>query len=52
MLHNRLPGAVVDKVDEPQLFVTDIEGAEGISFGAASAAHASLVQPLTVCVRV
>ena len=48
MLHNRLPDALVDKVDEPQLFTTVTTGVEGLAFGAAMPEPASLVQPLTV----
>ena len=52
VLQSKLPDALVDKVDEPQLFVTDTNGAEGIFFGAAVPEPASLVHPLTVCVTV
>ena len=48
MLHNKVPVAVVDSVEVPQLLVKAIIGAKGIAFGAASAEPASLVQPLTV----
>lgn len=35
MLHNKVPVAVVDKVEFPQLFVTVTTGVAGIAFGAA-----------------
>ena len=48
LLHNRLPAALVDKVDVPQLFTTVTTGVEGIVFGAATPLPAVLLQPLTV----
>src|ERR1035437_1512399 len=52
LLHNKVPVAVVDKVDEPQLFTTVTDGAEGVVFGPAMPEPAALVHPLTVLVTV
>ena len=48
VLHNKLPVAVVDNFEEPQLFSTVTTGADGMAFGAAMPEPAALVQPLTV----
>ena len=48
VLHNKLPVAVVDIVEEPQLFTTATAGADGMAFGAAMPEPAPLVQPSTV----
>ena len=52
MLHNRLPAALVDKVDVPQLFTTVRTGADGVVLGAATPLPAALLQPFTVDVTV
>ena len=52
VLHNKVPVAVVDNVEVPQLFTTVTTGADGMAFGAAMPEPAALVQPLTVCVTV
>jgi hypothetical protein len=53
LLHNRVPEAVVDKVEVPlQLSVTVTEGAEGIDLGAATPLPAALAHPFKVCVTV
>ena len=52
VLHNKVPVAVVDNVEVPQLFTTVTAGADGIAFGAAMPEPAALAQPLTVCVTV
>jgi putative N-acetylmannosamine-6-phosphate epimerase len=53
VLHNRLPVAVVDKVDVPlQLSTTVTTGVEGVVFGAATPEPAALTQPFTACVTV
>jgi hypothetical protein len=48
VLHNKDPVAVVDKIDEPQLFATVTRGLAGNAFGAAVPGPVVLVQPLTV----
>ena len=50
MLHKRVPVAIVDNVEVPQLFTTITAGAGGVAFGAAVPEPAGLVQPLMVCV--
>ena len=51
LLHNKLPVAVVDKVDVPlQLSTTVTTGVDGVVFGDATPEPAALVQPFTVCV--
>ena len=53
VLHNRVPAAVVDKVDVPlQLLTTVTTGVAGTAFGAAVPLPARLVQPFTVVVTV
>jgi len=52
VLHNSVPEAVVDKIDDPQLSTTVTTGAEGISLGAAVPLPGVLVQPSTVVVTV
>ena len=52
LLHNKVPVAVVDKTDVPQLLTTVTTGAVGIAFGAATPEPAALIQPLTVLVTV
>ena len=48
VLHNNAPVAVVDNVEEPQLFTTVTEGAVGMAFGAAVAEPGALAHPLIV----
>ena len=49
VLHNKLPVAFVDKVEDPlQLFITVIVGVAGAVFGDAVAEPASLVHPFMV----
>lgn len=36
VLHNKVPVAVVDSVELPQLFVTVTTGVDGVTFGAAA----------------
>ena len=48
LLHRKVPVAVVDNIDEPQLLTTVTAGAVGIAFGAAMPEPAALIQPLTV----
>ena len=50
VLHNKVPVAVVDNVEVPQLFTTVTTGVAGMAFGAAMPEPAVLVQPLTDCV--
>jgi hypothetical protein len=53
LLHNRLPAALVDKVDVPlQLSCTVTTGVAGVDFGLAVPLPALLVQPFTVAVTV
>ena len=53
MLHNKVPVAVVLKVEVPsQLFITDTTGVLGVVFGAAIPLPAEEVHPSTVCVTV
>ena len=52
VLHNKLPEAVVDKTELPQLFTTVITGADGIVTGAAVPLPVPLVHPFTVVVTV
>ena len=52
VLHNKLPVAVVDNFEEPQLFTTVTTGAAGVAFGAAMPEPVLLAQPLTVCLTV
>jgi hypothetical protein len=51
-LHNRVPGAVVDKTELPQLFTTFTKGAAGIVIGAAAPEPGREVQPPDVWVTV
>jgi hypothetical protein len=48
VLHNNVPVALVDNVDEPQLSTTVITGADGTVFGLAIPEPAALVQPFAV----
>jgi hypothetical protein len=48
VLHNKVPVAVVDNVEVPQLFTTVTTGADGTTLGAAMPDPAALVQPFTV----
>jgi hypothetical protein len=48
VLHTKVPVALVDKIELPQLFATFTTGADGIAKGAAMPAPATLVQPPTV----
>ena len=52
VFHSRLPAAVVDKVDDPQLFIAVTTGVGGIVLGAALLLPAGLVHPFTVVVTV
>jgi len=52
VLHDSIPPAVVDKIDDPQLSTTVTTGAEGISLGAAVPLPAGLMHPSTVVVTV
>ena len=52
MLHNRLPDAVVERTEFPQLFTTVTPGADGVDFGAAVPLPGALLHPLTVAVTV
>ena len=47
-LHNKVPGAVVDNTELPQLLVTTTTGVAGNAIGAAIPEPAGLVQPPTV----
>ena len=44
-LHNKVPGAVVDNTELPQLFITFTTGVDGNAIGAAIPEPAGLVQP-------
>jgi hypothetical protein len=50
--HNKVPGAVVDNTELPQLFTTVTVGVLGTARGAATADPGALVQPETVVVTV
>jgi hypothetical protein len=52
LLHNKLPAALVDKVDVPQLFTTVTAGVAGVAFGLAVPLPELLVHPFTVVVTV
>ena len=52
LLHSKVPDAVVERVELPQLFTTVTDGADGIDFGAATPLPAALVQPFTMVVTV
>jgi hypothetical protein len=53
LLHNKVPVAVVDKVDVPlQLSTTVTTGVDGVVFGDATPEPAALVQPMNNCVAV
>lgn len=52
MLHNKLPVAVVDSVDMPQLFTTVITGIEGVGFTEMVNFFDMPVHPLTTGVTV
>lgn len=52
MLHNRLPVAVVDRTELPQLFTTVTTGADGVDLGAAAPVPEALMHPFTVVVAV
>ncbi len=52
MLHNKIPVAVVDNVELPQLSTTVITGIDGVVFGDAIAEPGRLVHPFIVCVTV
>jgi hypothetical protein len=51
-LHNRVPGAVVESTELPQLFATLTTGAAGIVMGAAVPEPGREVQPPDVWVTV
>ena len=48
VLHNKLPVAVVESTELPQLSATVIVGVAGIAFGVATAVPSKLSQPFTV----
>lgn len=48
VFHNKVPVAVVERTELPQLFVTVTTGVAGADFGAAIPLPVALVQPLTV----
>ena len=52
VLHNKLPVAVVDRTELPQLFTTVTSGADGIDLGAAVPLPDTLMHPFTVVVAV
>ena len=52
VLHSKVPEAVVDKTELPQLFTTVTAGADGIAVGAAVPDPFALAQPPTVCFTV
>ncbi len=52
LLHNKVPVAVVESVELPQLFATVTTGAAGIALGADAPLPAVLVHPFTVVVTV
>ena len=53
VLHSRVPGAVVDRVEVPsQLSITVTTGVTGVVLGAAVPLPGKLVQPLTVVITV
>ena len=52
LLHNKVPVAVVDSADVPQLFATVTIGAAGIALGADAPLPAALTHPFTVVVTV
>jgi hypothetical protein len=52
LLHDNDPVALVDKVVDPQLFVTTTTGVACAAFGAEVPVPAPLTQPFTVCVTV
>jgi hypothetical protein len=51
-LHNKVPGAVVESTELPQLFTTFTTGVAGTVNGAATPEPAGLVQPPEVWVTV
>ena len=52
VLHNKLPAAVVERIELPQLFTVVTTGADGIDLGAAVPLPVPLVHPFTVVVTV
>ncbi len=52
LLHNKIPVAVVDNVELPQLSITLTMGDGGVTLGAAIAEPGRLLQPFIVCVTV
>ena len=48
VLHNNVPAELVERVELPQLFTTDITGVTGVVFGAAVPLPNALVHPFTV----
>ena len=52
VLHNKLPDAVVDSNDVPQLIVTFITDLDGVVPGVATPVPFALAQPLTVVLTV
>ena len=48
VFHNKVPVAVVDKTELPQLSETGTTGVDGMAFGAAVPWPCVLVQPFTV----
>ena len=52
VFQSKVPDAVVDKVDDPQLLTTVTTGVAGVDFGAAVPLPDELSQPSTVWVTV
>jgi hypothetical protein len=50
VLHDKVPPAVVDNIELPQLLLADIVGVVGTDRGDAVAVPYGLVHPLRVCV--
>ena len=48
VLHNKVPVAVVESIEFPQLFTIVTTGVDGVVLGAAAPLPAALVQPFTV----
>ena len=52
LLHNKVPAAVVESVELPQLFATVTTGVDGTALGADAPLPAALIHPFTVVVTV
>ena len=52
VLHSKVPEAVIDNTELPQLFTTVTTGVDGIAIGAAVPEPFALIHPPTVCVKV